>query len=112
MISGKDRAKGIMSEEENAVVVKRFIDEMWNQRQLDVADQLFAPNCTTHQLRGGEDRVGAPRPPESVKEEAAGWLAGFSDLRFEIEEMLSTGDRVVSRLIMRGTHNGTWMGIA
>jgi hypothetical protein len=40
-----------MSEEQNKMVVKRFIEEMWNQRRLHLADELIAPDCVTHQLR-------------------------------------------------------------
>ena len=37
-----------MNEEQNKMVVKRFIDEMWNQRKLQLADELFAADCVTH----------------------------------------------------------------
>ena len=33
------------------------------------------------------------------------------DLRFSIEQMLSEGDRVVTQLLMEGTHQGAWLGI-
>jgi hypothetical protein len=59
-----------MSEEQNKMVVKRFIEEMWNQRKLNLADELIAPDCVTYQLRSVEDAVGMPRSPDSVKREA------------------------------------------
>jgi predicted ester cyclase len=37
--------------------------------------------------------------------------AAFPDLRFTIEELIAEGDRVAGRLIMRGTHEGPFMGI-
>ena len=100
-----------MNEEQNKIIVTRFIEEMWNQRKLEVADELFAADCVTHQLRSGEDQAGSPRSPESVKREAAAWLAGFSDLEFVLEQMIAADDRVVSVCTMRGTHSGAWMGI-
>lgn len=36
----------------------------------------------------------------------------FPDLRFNIEQMIAEGDRVVSHLVMEGTHQGMWMGIS
>ena len=36
----------------------------------------------------------------------------FPDLRFNIEQMIAEPDRVVSQLVMEGTHQGTWMGIS
>jgi predicted ester cyclase len=100
-----------MNEDENKKIVRRFFEEMWNQRKFQVADELLAVDCVTHQLRSGEDPVGVPRSAESVKREAAAWLNGFPDLEFVLEQMIATGDRVVSHCTMRGTHSGVWMGI-
>ena len=52
-----------------------------------------------------------PRSPDSVKREATAWLAGFPDLEFVLEQMISAGDRVVTHCTMCGTHSGVWMGI-
>ena len=100
-----------MSEEQNKMIVRRFIEEMWNQRKLHLADELFAPDCITHQLRSEKDAVGMPRSPESVKREAAAWLSGFPDLKFVLEKIIAAEDQVVSQCTMRGTHSGMWMGI-
>lgn len=47
-----------------------------------------------------------------MKEHVSGWLTSFPDLRFTIEQMIAERDRVVSQLVMEGTHQGTWMGIS
>ena len=96
----------------NKAIVRQFIDEFWNERKLDLADDLFAPDCVTHQLRSDVEATGAPRTPESVKREAAAWLAGFPDLRFDVEQMIAEGDQVVTRCMMYGTHTSAWMGVA
>lgn len=100
-----------MSTEQNKAIVSRFYDELWNNRQVGVADQIFAPDCVTHQLHSGAELVGVPRGPEAVKHHIAEWLRGFPDLRFEVEQMIVEGDVVVSRSVMRGTHLGNWLGI-
>ena len=100
-----------MNEEQNKIIVKRFIDEMWNQGKLQLADELFAADCVTHQLRTGESTAGTPRSAESVKREATAWLTGFPDLEFVLEQVIAAGDRVVSQCTMRGTHTGVWMGV-
>ena len=100
-----------MDENENKALVKRFIEEMWNQRKLELAEELLSPDCITHQLRGPADSGGAPRSGESVKREAAAWLAAFPDLRFDLEQIFAADDHVFSRCTMTGTHSGTWMGI-
>lgn len=100
-----------MNEEQNKTIVKRFIEEMWNQRKHQGADELFTADCVTHQLRSGEDPAGVARSAESVTREAAAWLTGFPDLEFVLEQMIAADDRVVSHCTMRGTHSGAWMGI-
>lgn len=100
-----------MNEEENKKIARRFIEEMWNERRLEVADEIFAADCVTHQLRSGEDPRGSPRSAESVKREAAAWLTGFPDLQFILEQMIAAGDRVVTLCTIRGTNSGAWMGI-
>jgi steroid delta-isomerase-like uncharacterized protein len=92
-------------------LVNRFVDELWNERRLDVADAIIAKDCVTHQLRSGAPAGAVPRGPEAIKEHVAGWIASFPDLRFTIEQMVSEGNRVVMQLRMEGTHRGAWLGI-
>lgn len=92
-------------------IIKRFVDELWNARRLDVADQIFSEDCVTHQLRSGVLAEPVHRGPQAMKEHVSGWLMSFPDLRFNIEQMIVDGDRVVSQLVMEGTHQGAWMGI-
>jgi steroid delta-isomerase-like uncharacterized protein len=100
-----------VSVEQNKAIIRRFIEELWNDRKLDVADEIFAVDCVTHQLRSGSSVVAAPRDPEILKKHIAEWLAGFPDLRFDIEQMFAEADQVVSQIVMQGTHTGTWLGI-
>src|ERR1700751_5184003 len=93
-------------------VIKRFVEELWNARQLNLADEIFSEDCVTHQLRSGFSAEPAPRGPQAVKEHVSGWLMSFPDLRFNIEQMIAEQDRVVSQLVMEGTHQGAWMGIS
>jgi steroid delta-isomerase-like uncharacterized protein len=93
-------------------IIKRFVEELWNARKLEVADQIFSQDCVTHQLRSGVSAEPAHRGPQAMKEHVSGWLTSFPDLRFHIEQMIAERDRVVSQLVMEGTHQGTWMGIS
>jgi steroid delta-isomerase-like uncharacterized protein len=92
-------------------LISKFVEELWNKRQFDVADEIFAKDCVTHQLRSGVPVDAVLRGPEAIKEHVAGWIASFPDLRFNIEQMLREGDRVVMQLVMEGTHQSTWLGI-
>ena len=101
-----------MSEEQSKAVVSRFYNELWNERNLNVADEIFAADCVTHQLQSGAETVAVARNPEAVKHHVEEWLVGFPDLRFTVEQMLVEGERVMTQSVMRGTHTGVWLGIA
>lgn len=92
-------------------LINRFVQELWNERRLEVADAIFANGCVTHQLRSGAPADAVPRGPQAIKEHVTSWIAGFPDLHFSIEQMLSEGDRVAMQLLMEGTHQGAWLGI-
>ena len=92
-------------------IIKRFVEELWNARRLDVADQIFSEDCVTHQLRSGVLAESVHRGPQAMKEHVSGWLMSFPDLRFNVEQMIAERDRVVSQLVMEGTHRDIWMGI-
>lgn len=101
-----------MSADLNKAIVSRFYEELWNNRNISAADEIFAADCVSHQLQSGVAPVGVPRSPEAVKHHVAEWLAGFPDLRFSVEQLIAEADHVVSRSVMHGTHTGTWLGVA
>ena len=89
-------------------IIKRFVEELWNARRLDVADQIFSEDCVTHQLRSGVLAEPAHRGPQAMKEHVSGWLMSFPDLRFNIEQMIAERDHVVSHLVMEGWRHGRY----
>jgi ketosteroid isomerase-like protein len=93
-----------MSIEGNKAIMRRMIEEIWNQGRLEVADELFAPDATS---------PGLPLPPgpEGVKLVAGMFLRAFPDLHMEIEDIIAEGDRVVGRFTETATHQGEFMGV-
>jgi predicted ester cyclase len=100
-----------MTTEQNKVIVGRFYQELWNERKLEVADEIFAPNCITHQLQSGAEIISAVRNPEAVKHHIGEWLSGFPDLHFIVEQILAEDERVMTQSMMQGTHSGVWLDI-
>src|SRR5215213_160749 len=94
-----NRRSGSMSDE-NKAVVRRFIEEVYNRGNLSVADELLAPDFIDHDVFPGEDAS-----IEGYKRAVAKQLAASSNLHFSIEEQIAEGDKVVTRLIGRGTHD-------
>ena len=102
-----------MAAEENKRVVFRFFDELWNERRLSAAADLFSPDCVTHQLRScaADAPAAAPRTPEILKAHVAEWLSAFPDIHFAVEQVVAEGNLVAVRCTATGTHTGSWLGI-
>jgi steroid delta-isomerase-like uncharacterized protein len=98
-----------MSTEENKALLRRSVEEIFSaQGDLDVADEIYAPNYVGHNPLDSED----VRGPEGAKEQARMYRNAFPDVRLNIEEQIAEGDRVVTRWMGSGTHQGEMMGIA
>jgi steroid delta-isomerase-like uncharacterized protein len=95
----------------NQQLVRRFIEELWNGRKLELADELIARDCQTHQLRSGAVVTSMVRGPKEVKAHVAEWLRGFPDLKFTIEQLFSADNKVFTQTVMEGTHTGMWLEI-
>jgi serine phosphatase RsbU (regulator of sigma subunit) len=87
-------------EENNKALVRRFIEETHNRRNLDVADELLAPNFLDYDIVPGE-----VVDIEGLKQALAKRLAPFSEFRFTIEEQVAEGEKVVTKVIGSGIHD-------
>jgi len=94
--------------EENKAISRRADEELFDRGNLDVADELFAPNFVYHEPASGEEWHG----PESVRQYATMMRAAFPDLQYTVEDQIAEGDKVVTRYTASGTHRGELMGIA
>ena len=95
--------------EENKAIVRRSVEEVYSaQGDLDVADELFAPDYVGHSPANPEDVRGI----DGVKEEANMYRSAFPDVQLSIEDQVAEGDKVVTRWRASGTHQGEMMGIA
>jgi predicted ester cyclase len=87
-------------------LVRRLIEEGFNDGRLDVADELIAPDMVEHQNFGPEHAPG----PEGVKAVIASLRRAFSDFHLAIEDVASSGDTVWLRMTGTGTNDGSFMG--
>lgn len=111
MISLMQRLWSVSNMSDNERVVVRFVEELWNERSLNVAENIFDEGCHTHQLQSGSPAVATPRGPAAIKAHVTEWLSAFPDLKFTVEQMFVDGDRVISQLAMDGTQTGQWLAI-
>jgi steroid delta-isomerase-like uncharacterized protein len=92
------------STEQNKAVVSRFVEEVWENGNVDAIDALFTEDSILH------DPTEDVRGPEAFKTYNERYLAAFPDLQYEIQDMIAEDDKVVFRARMRGTHEGEFMG--
>jgi steroid delta-isomerase-like uncharacterized protein len=89
-------------------VVRRLYKEAWNERKLEVIDQLVSPS---HALTA-PNVSGAALGPAAYKNQIALLAASFPDLRFTVEETICEKDKIVASWTFAGTHKGEYLGIA
>jgi predicted ester cyclase len=97
-----------MGDHDLKALARRETEEILGEGNLDVADEIIAPDYVGHDPASPEP----VRGPEGVKEQATGYRAAFPDLMITIEQQVAEGDTVVSRWTASGTHEGELFGIA
>jgi steroid delta-isomerase-like uncharacterized protein len=102
--------QGATSTDDEAIS-RRILDEGFNKGNVEVADELIAPDAVSHdpatppelrQLRG----------PELFRRAVSMYRDAFPDLHMTVEDAISAGDKVVLRWRSEGTHRGELMGLA
>lgn len=96
-----------MSPEENKAIIRRIYEELWDERKLEVADEVIAEGSVNFDT----GLVPGPFGPEEMKGTVRMVTAGFPDNRHTVEEMFADGDTVVARVTLTGAHEGEFMGI-
>jgi predicted SnoaL-like aldol condensation-catalyzing enzyme len=74
-----------MSVEQNKAVARRFIEEVWNEGRLQVADELLARDLINHQ------QAEPTRGRDVFKQFIAEFRAANPGVHFTIEDMLGEG---------------------
>lgn len=96
-----------MSVEQNKEIVRRIYDELWNQRRLEVAEELISEGGTNYDT----GLIPQPFGPEQMKETVEMISSSFSDHHHEVEDLIAEGDKVVAHVTLTATHDGPFMGI-
>ncbi len=75
-------------------LVRRYLEEAWNEGNIAVLDELFTPELVTRLTA----LIGAFR-------------TGFPDWNCVIDDFVVEGDKVVNRWSAKATHTGDFFGI-
>jgi steroid delta-isomerase-like uncharacterized protein len=89
-------------------VIRRLYQEVWNERKLDLIDQLVSQSHALISPLGHGPTIG----PTAYKDEIATVVAGFPDAQFSIEETICEKDKIAVSWTLTGTHKAAFLGIA
>ena len=91
----------------NKALVRRFVEEAWNQGRLEAFDELVSRNCRPHDPVFPSLQPGA----ESLKRHITMCRNAFPDLTFRIDDVIAEGKEVVIHWTAQGTHRGQFLGM-
>ena len=94
-----------MSESNNKALVRRYYEEVLNQRQLHVFDELTDPDFVSYLVDGNSIGLSI------YKQAISGTLAAIPDLQVMIEDQIAEGGKVVTRWRATGTPQVEFAGI-
>src|SRR5215204_2621238 len=96
----------LVSAEGTKAVIRRLIEEVYNEGNLDVVDELMAPDIFDH--------AAVPEHQHGIDgfKHVMEWVREFSsDVHYNIDDIIAEGEKVAVRMTQSGTHTGTVRGI-
>lgn len=80
---------------------------IWNDGNLDLVDEFYAPDMVWHVVDAGEDLVGTA----AFKELVTSFRTAFPDFHVTFDEVLVAGEKTVIRWTMTGNNTGPLQGL-
>lgn len=88
------------------VLGRRAVEQLWNKGNFAVADQLIAADYVLV-----DPNLPDVKGPEGIKQMISMRRQAFPDVRFQIEDQIAEGDKLVTRFTVTGTHKNDLAGI-
>jgi len=92
-----------MKLEPNRAIVRGYMNEIINKGNFDAFDGYFSERVLFNNLPGLKQ--GLASMVRSMR-------GAFPDFHLTIEDQIAEGDKVITRMIFHGTHQGDYRGIA
>jgi predicted ester cyclase len=93
-----------VSVEHNKIVAKRFFEEVFNNKKVELVDELVASDVIDH----NKIIFTQPEGPGSVGEGVRMLLVAFPDLYATVERLVGEEDYVMTQVRMSGTNTGPY----
>ncbi len=96
------KAQAEVEEQNIALIMRQY--EAWNSGDVEAIKEIFSPDYVFH---SGSQDFSKEQMIEFLKPQMEAW----PDRTFSVEDILAKGDKVVSKFIFKGTHEGDIEGI-
>jgi steroid delta-isomerase-like uncharacterized protein len=93
--------------EQNKILVRRIIDEVWNRGSDFPVSALIAKDYVGHSSLAEGETHG----PEGYWQYFNAQRQAFPDIHYTVEDQITEGNRVVTRWTARATHLGEFQGV-
>ena len=90
----------------NKALLRRFYEDVYVDWNMAIVDEVVSPRFTSYDWPDGM------AGPQAFRDYYAAMRAAVPDARYEVDDMIAEGDRVVVRWRLLGTHEGEFAGIA
>ena len=96
------KAQAEVEEQNIALIMRQY--EAWNSGDVEAIKEIFSPDYVFH---SGSQDFSKEQMIEFLKPQMEAW----PDRTFSVEDILAKGDKVVSKYIFKGTHEGDIEGL-
>ncbi|MBS1839334.1 MAG: ester cyclase [Acidobacteria bacterium] len=91
----------------NKTIVKKFYQEVWNEKKVKAAQEWLSPSHALVDPNASDTLTG----PEAYKTIVDRFMRAFSELKFEVQDMVCEKDKVVASWVISGVHTGEYNGL-
>ncbi len=91
--------------ETNKAIIRRYVEEVINQKNLDAIGEFWAPDLTWHGV------VGTFSGLDQLRQLMGSFMAALPDLHADEGVLLAEGDLVAAQWNASGTHRGELFGV-
>ena len=95
--------------EENKVKARRLMEEGFGQGKLEIVDEVLDPDFVCYDPNS---EAGEVRGADKIKQEIEWFRNAVPDLTYTVVDQVAEGDKVVTRYMASGTHQGEFFGVA
>jgi predicted ester cyclase len=91
--------------DQNKQTTRRLLEEVFDKGNFEAMEELVHPEFVNHEAPPNN-----PQGRDGLRETVS-WLRElWGPMRFEIEDEICEGDKVVARVVMHGKHVGEFLG--